>query len=103
LFFATGNSKAANLPPGDLGESVVALSANGLGLADYFTPFNKVALDNVDQDLGSGGTMILPDQPGSFPHLILETGKEGKIYVLNRDDLGKYKTGANGTDRVVQE
>lgn len=103
LFFATGNSKAANLPPGDLGESVVTLSANGqLALVDYFTPFNKVALDNVDADLGSGGTMILPDQPGPFPHLILETGKEGKIYVLNRDDLGKYKTGANGTDRVVQ-
>src|SRR6266851_5081793 len=47
--------------------------------------------------------MILPDQPGPFPHLLLETGKQGTIYVLNRDDLGKYKTGPNSTDRIVQE
>jgi hypothetical protein len=104
LFFATGNSKAANLPPGDLGESVVELSAGGqLTLVDYFTPNNKSALDQADEDLGSGGTMILPDQPGANPHLILETGKEGKIYLLNRDDLGKYKSGAGGADRVLQE
>jgi hypothetical protein len=105
LFFATGNSKASNPPPGDLGESVVELNAaNGqLTLADYFTPNDKVTLDQRDEDLGSGGTMILPDQPGPYPHLILETGKEGKIYLLNRDDLGKYKDGANGADRVVQE
>jgi hypothetical protein len=104
LFFATGNSKAANLPPGDLGESVVELSASGqLTLVDYFTPNNKAALDMADEDLGSGGTMILPDQPGPYPHLILETGKEGKIYLLNRDNLGKYKAGAGGADRVVQE
>ncbi|HLJ92245.1 MAG TPA: hypothetical protein VKU02_03540, partial [Gemmataceae bacterium] len=104
IFFATGNSKAANLPPGDLGESVVELTTSGqLTLADYFTPNNKAALDQVDEDLGSGGTMLLPDQPGPFPHLMIETGKEGKIYLLNRDDLGKYKTGTNGADRVVQE
>jgi hypothetical protein len=103
ILFATGNSKASNLPPGDLGESVVELTNGQLTLVDYFTPNNKAALDQVDEDLGSGGTMILPDQPGPFPHLILETGKEGKIYVLNRDDLGTYKTGTNGADRVVQE
>jgi hypothetical protein len=105
LYFATGNSKAANPPPGDLGESVVELNAaNGqLTLADYFTASNKVTLDQKDQDLGSGGTMILPDQPGPFPHLIVETGKQGTIYLLNRDDLGGYKQGTNAGDRVVQE
>ena len=105
VFFATGNSRAANGPPGDLGESVVELNAaNGqLSLADYFTASNKVALDNADEDLGSGGTMILPDQPGPYPHLMVETGKQGTIYLLNRDDLGGYKQGTNGGDRVVQE
>jgi hypothetical protein len=105
LFFATGNSKSSALPPGDLGESVVELNAaNGqLSLADYFTASNKVALDQADEDLGSGGTMLLPDQPGPFPHLMVETGKQGTIYLLNRDNLGGYKKGPNGGDNVVQE
>jgi hypothetical protein len=79
------------------GDSVVKLSPdltvdveNGRG---YFTPFNQAALESVDADLGSGGTMLLPDQPGAHPHLLVETGKEGKIYLIDRDDMGGYRRG----------
>src|SRR5262249_9783785 len=52
------------------------------------TPFEWKQLNNNDADLGSGATMLLPDQPGSKPHLLVEAGKSGKIYLLDRDKLG---------------
>ncbi len=58
-----------------------------LTLLDYFTPQNQLALDGSDLDLGSGGVLLLPDQPGSFPHILVEAGKEGRIYVVNRDQM----------------
>jgi hypothetical protein len=64
----------------------------GLKVTDYFTPFNQVALDNVDQDFGSGAPLLLPDSAGigGHPHLLVAAGKEGKIYVVDRDNLGKF-------------
>ncbi len=64
----------------------------GLKVADYFTPYNVVALDNVDQDFGSGGPLLLPDSAGipGHPHLILAAGKDGKVYLIDRDNLGHF-------------
>jgi fibronectin type 3 domain-containing protein len=64
----------------------------GLKVADYFIPFNQVALDNADQDFGSGAPLLLPDSAGiaGHPHLMVATGKEGKIYLVDRDNLGKF-------------
>ncbi len=64
----------------------------GLKVADYFIPYNQLALDNVDQDFGSAGPMLLPDSAGlpGAPHLMVASGKEGKIYLVNRDNLGKF-------------
>src|SRR5262249_33888128 len=64
----------------------------GLKVADYFIPFNQVALDNADQDFGSGAPTLLPDSAGlaGVPHLMVATGKQGKIYLVNRDNLGKF-------------
>src|SRR5262249_2607179 len=66
----------------------------GLKVADYFIPYNEVALDNADRDFGSGAPLILPDSAGiaGHPHLLLAAGKEGKIYVLDRDNLGHFDT-----------
>jgi fibronectin type 3 domain-containing protein len=64
----------------------------GLEVADYFIPYNTLALDSADQDFGSGGPLLLPDSAGipNHPHLILAAGKEGKIYLCDRDHLGKF-------------
>jgi hypothetical protein len=72
----------------------------GLKITDYFTPFNVVALDNADEDLGSGSPLVLPDSAGipNHPHLMVAAGKEGKTYLIDRDNMGKFN--ANG-DNVV--
>jgi len=105
LYFETGNgSFSANTNGGDYSDSFVKLSTtNGLRVADYFTPFNQASLAAVDEDLGSGGPFLLPDSVGSVahPHLLVGCGKEGKIYLLDRDNLGKYNPAAD--TQIVQE
>jgi hypothetical protein len=84
-----------NAAQGNFSESVLKLSSTGqLSVADYFTPTDWKTLDNNDADLGSGGTMLLPDSVGSqaHPHLIIETGKTGRMYLMDRDNLGKNNT-----------
>jgi hypothetical protein len=98
LYFETGNgSFDANTGGTDYGDSFVKLStAGGLSVADSFTPYDQAMLAEIDADLGSGGTLVLPDSVGSaaHPHLIVGCGKEGTIYLLDRDNLGQY----NGTN-----
>ncbi|HEV3237958.1 MAG TPA: fibronectin type III domain-containing protein, partial [Gemmataceae bacterium] len=69
-------------------------NANGWGLkvADYFIPYNVQALDGADSDFGSGAPLLLPDSAGipGHPHLMLAAGKEGKVYLIDRDNLGKF-------------
>jgi hypothetical protein len=79
----------------DYGDSVLRLSlvngdTGGLTLSDYFTPYDQLKLGTNDTDLGSGGVILLPDQPGNFPHLLVTAGKEGTIYVISRDYMGHY-------------
>jgi hypothetical protein len=86
----------------DLGDSVIKLSSPGLTLVDHFTPYNQLYLDRADIDLGSSGAILLPDTVGSVahPHLLVSAGKEGRIYLLDRDSLGRY--GANNDGQIVQ-
>ncbi len=64
----------------------------GLKVADYFSPYDNQALSSNDTDLGAGGPTILPDSAGSaaHPHLLTGAGKAGKLYLLDRDNLGKF-------------
>jgi len=84
----------------DYGNSFLKLSTAGgtLTVADYFTMFNEVAESAADQDLGSGGEMLLPDQTDStntVRHLMVGAGKDGNIYVVNRDSMGKFNAAGN--------
>ncbi len=88
LFAATGNGRFDNRR--DWGDTLLKLSP-GLQVLDYFTPFNQQGLNREDVDLGSGGPVLIPDQPGAHPHLLVMGGKEGVLYLLDRDHLGKYE------------
>jgi len=59
---------------------------------DYFTPHDQANMNANDLDLGSGGTTLLPDQPGTHPHIAVSAGKNGTIYVVDRDNLGHYNS-----------
>ena len=56
----------------------------------YTSPSNQAQLDEDDLDFGSGGVLVLPDQPGPTPHLAVAAGKVGTMYLMNQDDLGGY-------------
>ena len=82
---------------GDYGNAFVKVSTagNNLSVADYFTMFDTDAESNSDEDLGSGGEMLLPDvqdTQGNTWHLAVGAGKDGHIYVVNRDLMGKFNT-----------
>lgn len=74
----------------NLSDSVLRLDGGSLKVSDLFSPADNAALDAVDADLGSGGTLLLPDQAGSHPHLLAQATKDGRIYLLDRDKLGGY-------------
>ena len=98
VFTATGNGKFDVTAGGsDYGDSVLklALTGSSLEVRDYFTPFNQRELDSNDDDLGSGGPVLLPNQPGPRPHLLLVAGKGGVLYVVDRDRMGKYHEGSD--------
>src|SRR5262249_35399699 len=97
-----GNFNADSGGP-NLGESFIRLTTSGgLSAADYFTPFNQVDLNNKDLDTGSSGALLLPDSVGSaeHPHLLTSAGKEGRIYLIDRDNMGKYQSGSDS--QIVQ-
>ena len=101
IFFMVGNgsfSATNNSGNTDFGDSFIKLTTtNGLAVADYFTPWNQAGLQSADSDLGSGGLMLLPDQTGTYLHEMLGAGKQGQIYVVNRD---QFTTGNNHYDRT---
>jgi hypothetical protein len=114
ILLSTGNGGApsiplpGNAPPGDLGESIVRLDvqSNGsLKAADFFAPYNAEFLDTWDADFASGGVTGLPEEyfgTPAIPHLAVAVGKDGYVYLLNRDNLGGIGQGPSGSDNVVQ-
>lgn len=112
IIFTTGNgiSPAAgpgNSPPPTLGESVVRLAVGSdgkLSAQDFFSPVNNTNLDTNDADLGAGGPMGIPDGFGTaaHPHLLVQVGKDGRVFLLDRDNLGGTGQAPGGTDSTVQ-
>jgi hypothetical protein len=96
VYLISGNGKFTAATGGhDYGDSVVKLgfTTSGLEVRDYFTPFNQERLNDTDGDFGSGAPILLPDQPGPHPHLLLAAGKAGILYEIDRDNLGKFHKG----------
>jgi hypothetical protein len=97
--FDTALSTSGFPPQGDCGNCYVKVSsAVPLTLLDYFAPSNTVAESNVDEDLGSGGPLLLPDvtdATGKTRHLAVGSGKDAIIYVLDRDNMGKFSATQN--------
>ena len=93
ILFVTGNSDPSGTTYDgvtSIQESVVKVSPTLTTVLDLFTPSNQEALDRQDNDFGSGGVLVLPDQPGSMPHLAVAAGKVGTMYLMNEDNLGGY-------------
>jgi hypothetical protein len=90
LYFSSGDGDmTANTGGSDYGDSFIKLSTAGKVL-DYFSPSVQTALDQNNLDLGAGGVLLLPDQPGPYPHEMLSAGKNGTVYLVNRDSMGGY-------------
>ena len=104
IYGSTGEGHfTASIGGQDFGSSVLKLSESGgtLTEADYFTPYNQALISANDQDLSASGVIVLPDQPGLFPHLMIASGKQGTIYLLNRDNMGQYNSVSDS--QIVQE
>jgi len=99
IYLATGNG-AFDLNTGgrDAGNTVLklALQSGALVRLDYFTPFNTADLTTNDLDLGAAGPILPPTQAGAAaPNLVIVGGKDGKIYSINRSNMGKFNSATN--------
>lgn len=117
IFFATGNGYSSQLsgtpvpgrqPPTALEEAAVNMKINddgSLSVVDFFMPWEKVQLDGADKDLGTTPLELLQTDVFTCPNVKrmgVVTGKSGKTYILNLDNLGGYQQGANKLDAVPQ-
>jgi hypothetical protein len=108
MFVATGNgSYTASLPYNNTmsyGMSLLDLDLTGgtMTVEDEFTPYNQARLDAQDGDLGSGAPVLLPAQTlasGSTLNPLVEIGKSGTFYILNRNNLGGFNARATRLSR----
>lgn len=99
IYVMTGNGTFdANTGGADYAQSFLKLSTtNGLGLVDWFAPWNAVSLSMGDQDIGSGGPVLLPGT-----HLLIGLGKPGLLYLVDQNNLGHFANGTSDTN-IVQE
>ncbi len=96
VLFVTGNSQYQTYDGvTNIQESVVKVSPTLSSVLDLFTPNNQDTLDLDDWEIGAGGVMVLPDQPGSTPHLAVAAGKDGRMFLMNEDNLGGHSTSRN--------
>ena len=97
VYFTTGNGLFDQVQE-NYSNAVMKVDQN-LNLLDFFAPIDQADLNRLDMDLGSAGVLVLPDQSGFFPHLMITSGKQGYVYVINRDAMG----GHGIVDAIVQK
>lgn len=92
---------------GDFGNAFLKISTTNkrLAIADYFEMMNQASENSSDIDLGSGGALVLPDltdSSGQTRHLAVGAGKDGAIYILDRDSMGKFNPSSNSVYQEFQ-
>ncbi|MGH8046946.1 MAG: hypothetical protein ACREKL_06845, partial [Chthoniobacterales bacterium] len=113
MFVATGNGawdqNSSPFTTGtNWGESFLKLPATGTftvsfaNTNNWFTPNNWNTLNFGDADLGSSGVLLLPDQAGPHPHLLVGGGKGGQLYVIDRDAMGGLATPNNSVQEITE-
>jgi hypothetical protein len=101
IFLATGDGSFDAARGGrNYGNSFLKLGGADLVVLDYFTPYNEATLHDNDGDLGSGGVLLLPDQQIGPPRLMVGAGKQGIVYLMNRDDMGHHQVDSDS--QIVQ-
>lgn len=91
---------------GDYGNAILKLSikAKKLVVADYFNMYNTMSESDADEDLGSGGAMVIPnfkDSTGKLHELVVGAGKDTNIYIADRTNMGKFNSSNNS--QIYQE
>src|SRR5580704_4747610 len=112
ILFTSGNGISpakgpGNKPPGQLAESTVRLAPNpttgALSAKDFFSPANAPKLDAGDKDFGAGGPVGLPFGTNTYPDVVAQAGKYGRMYLLNRNKLGGRQQNSVGGDEDLFE
>lgn len=85
----------------DYGEALVKFNPGNLSVADYFLPSNFANLNDSDLDLGSGGPLLIPDQPNPPTQMLVAAGKQGMVYLVDRTNLGQYSATGNNVLQVL--
>jgi len=106
IFVTSGNGISpapgpGSAPGGQLAESVIRLApqSNGaLAARDFFSPADAPTLDAGDLDYGSAGPAGLPVGTTAYPHIMVQGGKIGRVFLLDRDDMGGREQGSGGAD-----
>lgn len=92
---------------GDFGNAFLKIATTNrqLTVADYFETSNQAAENSSDEDLGSGGALVLPDladSSGQTRHLAVGAGKDANLYIVDRDSMGKFSPNSNNIYQEVQ-
>ncbi len=110
IYFTSGNgvspAPASGGPgntPGQLAESVVRLANNSgiLSAQDFFSPSNAPKLDAADTDWGSGGPIGLPFSTSAYSNIVVQAGKDGRIFVLDGNHLGGRSASSNSAALAI--
>jgi len=110
VYVATGNGifdqGAGMAMQNDYGDSVLSLSplagTTSMHVNGWFSPDDEANLEVGDLDLGSGAPVLLPDQPVAPKHLLIQLGKDGVVYLIDRDSMGFYNAGSNNIVQYFQ-
>ena len=99
MFIATGNGTYDGVTDYGDDHERFDLTNGVITYSDSFTPSIQSSLNSGDLDVAAGGVLLLPDQAGPHQRLLVQAGKTGTLYVVDRDNMGGYHT----TDGIVQE
>jgi hypothetical protein len=104
LYLITGDGEFDVYDGGkDYGDTILKLGfspGDPIAPVDYFSPFDQNEMNVENLDLGASGPLVLPDQPGLYPHLLLGAAKTSSLYLLNRDNMGHFQSSSN--NQIVQ-